>query len=127
MALARIIAPQGLMNTELKSRAVKEVARVLKATLGVGGEEDDTGIFTMCVKIDDGQCNLFAVLNSIDFETNPPNVRAWLLLEDASFLANHLLGIGNLPPECDPSKVGTKWSPLLSCDSNDRERHLIKL
>jgi hypothetical protein len=33
MALARIIAPQGLMNTELKSRAVKEVARVLKAAL----------------------------------------------------------------------------------------------
>jgi hypothetical protein len=43
------------MNTELKSRAVKEVARVLKAALGVGREEDDTGIFTMCVEIDDGQ------------------------------------------------------------------------
>jgi hypothetical protein len=55
MALARIIAPPGLMNAELKSRAVKEVARVLKAALGVGREEDDTGIFTMCVEIDDGQ------------------------------------------------------------------------
>jgi|SRR5271156_2468788 len=55
MALARIIAPQGLMNAELKSRAVKEVARLLKAALGVGREEDDTGIFTMCVEIDDGQ------------------------------------------------------------------------
>jgi phenylpyruvate tautomerase PptA (4-oxalocrotonate tautomerase family) len=55
MALARIIAPQGLMNTELKSRAVKEVARVLKTALGVGREDDDTGIFTMCVEIDDGQ------------------------------------------------------------------------
>ena len=54
MALARIIAPQGLMNAELKSRAVKEVARVMKAALGVGKEEDDTGIFTMCVEIDDG-------------------------------------------------------------------------
>jgi phenylpyruvate tautomerase PptA (4-oxalocrotonate tautomerase family) len=54
MALARIIAPQGPMNTELKSRAVKEVARVLKAALGVGREEDDTGIFTMCVEIDAG-------------------------------------------------------------------------
>jgi len=43
MALARIIAPQGLMNTELKSRAVKKVSRVLKASLGVGKEEDDTG------------------------------------------------------------------------------------
>jgi phenylpyruvate tautomerase PptA (4-oxalocrotonate tautomerase family) len=55
MAHARIIAPQGLMNTELKSRVVKEVARVLKAALGVGREEDDTGIWTMCVEIDDGQ------------------------------------------------------------------------
>ena len=43
MALARIIAPQGLMNKELKSRTVKEVARVLKAALSVGKEEDDTG------------------------------------------------------------------------------------
>jgi hypothetical protein len=55
MALARIIAPQGLMNAELKSRAVKEVARVLKSALGVGREDDDTGIFTMCVEIDNGQ------------------------------------------------------------------------
>ena len=43
MALARIIAPQGLMNTELKSRAVKEVARVLKAALGVGKEKTIPG------------------------------------------------------------------------------------
>jgi hypothetical protein len=55
MALARIIAPQGLMNAELKSRAVKEVARVLKSALGVRMEDDDSGIFTMCVEIDDGQ------------------------------------------------------------------------
>ena len=55
MALARIIAPQGLMNADLKSRAVKEVARVMKAALGVGKDDDDTGIFTMCVEIDDGQ------------------------------------------------------------------------
>jgi hypothetical protein len=43
------------MDAELKSRAVKEVARVLKAAMGVGREEDDSGIFTMCVEIDDGQ------------------------------------------------------------------------
>lgn len=54
-ALARIIAPQGLMNTELKSKAIKEVARVLKSALGVRTEDDDTGIFTQLVEIDDGQ------------------------------------------------------------------------
>ena len=55
MALARIISPQGLMNAELKARAVKEVAGVMKSALGVSKDEDDTGIFTMCVEIDDGQ------------------------------------------------------------------------
>jgi phenylpyruvate tautomerase PptA (4-oxalocrotonate tautomerase family) len=73
MALARIIAPQGVMNTELKSRAIKEVSRVLKAALGVSKEEDDTGIFTMCVEIDDGQWGvgakiptLFQLLDTLD-------------------------------------------------------------
>jgi hypothetical protein len=72
MAHARIIAPQGLMNAELKSKAVKEVARVLKAALGIGKEEDDTGIFTMCIEIDDGQWatgskipTLFQLLNNL--------------------------------------------------------------
>jgi phenylpyruvate tautomerase PptA (4-oxalocrotonate tautomerase family) len=65
MAHARIIAPQGLMNTELKSRAIKEVTRVLKAALGVGSEEDDTGIFTMCVEIDDGQWGIGAKIPTL--------------------------------------------------------------
>jgi hypothetical protein len=34
---------------------VKEVARVLKAAQGVGREGEDTGIFIICVEIDDGQ------------------------------------------------------------------------
>jgi phenylpyruvate tautomerase PptA (4-oxalocrotonate tautomerase family) len=54
MAFARIITPQGLLNTEVKTRFIKEVARVLKATLGVGGKEDD-GVWTMLVEIDEGQ------------------------------------------------------------------------
>ena len=41
MALARIIAPQGVMNTELKSRLVKEGARALKAALAVSEIADD--------------------------------------------------------------------------------------
>ena len=55
MALAKIIAPQGLMNAELKAEAVKRVARCLKSALGVQNDEDDSGIFTMCVEIDRGQ------------------------------------------------------------------------
>jgi hypothetical protein len=42
-----------------------EVARVLKAALGVGKEEDDTGIFTMCVEIDDGQWGVGAKIPTL--------------------------------------------------------------
>jgi phenylpyruvate tautomerase PptA (4-oxalocrotonate tautomerase family) len=62
MALAKIIAPQGLMNAELKAEAVKQVARCVKSALGVKDGEDDSGIFTMCVEIDNGQ---FAVGETI--------------------------------------------------------------
>jgi hypothetical protein len=65
MALARIIAPQGLMNAELKSKAVKEVARVMKSALCVGEDQDDTGIFTICVEIDDGQLAIGATIPTL--------------------------------------------------------------
>ena len=49
----------------------REVARVLKATLGLGGDEDDTAIFTMCV--------------------SPRHVAAVLATRDmASFLSGYL-------------------------------------
>ena len=65
MALARIITPQGLLTAELKSKLVKEVARVLKAALGVGKEEDDTGILTLLVEIDDGQFGVGATIPTL--------------------------------------------------------------
>ena len=65
MALARIIAPQGLMNAELKSKAVTEVARVIKSALCVGEDQDDTEIFTMCVGIDDGQWGIGATIPTL--------------------------------------------------------------
>jgi phenylpyruvate tautomerase PptA (4-oxalocrotonate tautomerase family) len=63
MALARIVLVAGLLNTELKSRLVKEVERDLKAALGV--EEDDTGIFTMSFTIDDGQWAVGATIPTL--------------------------------------------------------------
>jgi len=65
MALARIIAPQGLMTAELKSKAVKEVARVMKSALCIGKDQDDTGIFTICVEIDDGQLAIGATIPTL--------------------------------------------------------------
>ena len=74
MALARIIAPQGLMNAELKSKAVKEVSRVMKSALCVGEDQDDTGIFTMCVEIDDGQWAIGATIPTL-FQLRCPRRR----------------------------------------------------
>ena len=65
MAFARVITPQGLLTSELKSRMVKEVARVLKAALGVGREEADTGIIVNLVEIDDGQFGVGATIPTL--------------------------------------------------------------
>ena len=53
MALARIVLVHGILSAELKTRLIKEVARVLCRALGV--QKDDTGLYTMAVEIDDGQ------------------------------------------------------------------------
>jgi phenylpyruvate tautomerase PptA (4-oxalocrotonate tautomerase family) len=53
MALARIVLVHGIVSAELRTKLMKEVARVLRTALGV--EKDDTGVFTMAVEIDDGQ------------------------------------------------------------------------
>jgi hypothetical protein len=37
----------------------------LKAALGVGSEDDDTGIFTMCVESDDGQWGIGAKIPTL--------------------------------------------------------------
>jgi hypothetical protein len=44
----------------VKSKVIKEVACVLKSALGVSKDEDDTGIWTYLVEIDDGQWALGA-------------------------------------------------------------------
>jgi hypothetical protein len=65
MAFARVITPQGLLTPELKSRVVREVARVLKAALGVGREEADTGIIVNLIEIDDGQFGVGATIPTL--------------------------------------------------------------
>jgi hypothetical protein len=44
-----------LCSAQRNSNAIRMSGRALKAALGVGREEDDTGIWTMCIEIDDGQ------------------------------------------------------------------------
>ena len=51
MALARIIVPEGLMNDELKAKALYGVAKCLREALGVGPKDDATGIMVQYVEI----------------------------------------------------------------------------
>lgn len=53
--LARIIAPEGFLNTELKLRAIREVTRDLRRALAVDTSDTGTGIWVHVVEIPDGQ------------------------------------------------------------------------
>jgi hypothetical protein len=55
VCFARIIAPEALMNTELKHRAINAVAKDLREALGVGPNDDATGIWVVCVEIKEQQ------------------------------------------------------------------------
>lgn len=50
MAFARIIAPEGFMNSELKTRALSEVAKNIREAFAVGPDDDATGIWVICTE-----------------------------------------------------------------------------
>jgi hypothetical protein len=50
MAFARIIAPEGFMNAELKARALSDVAAHIREALKVGPEDDASGIWVVCTE-----------------------------------------------------------------------------
>src|SRR6202000_500761 len=50
LAFARIIAPEGFMNSELKARALSEVAENIREALTVGPHDDATGIWVVCTE-----------------------------------------------------------------------------
>jgi hypothetical protein len=54
MGLARIIAPEGLMNRELKSKALVEVTKNLRDAMGAEDDDDGTGVFAICVEVPAG-------------------------------------------------------------------------
>jgi len=55
MCLARIIAPEGFMNTELKLRAIAEVTADIRAVLEISSADDGTGIWVHLTEIPEGQ------------------------------------------------------------------------
>jgi hypothetical protein len=50
MAFARIIAPEGFMNAELKARSLSEVAKHIREALEVHPDDDATGIWVVCTE-----------------------------------------------------------------------------
>lgn len=55
MCLARIVAPEGLMNSALKLRAIAAVTADIRAVLETDPADDGTGIWVHLTEIPDGQ------------------------------------------------------------------------
>jgi phenylpyruvate tautomerase PptA (4-oxalocrotonate tautomerase family) len=47
MGLARIIAPEGILNSELKSKALAEVTKNLRDAMGAEDDDDGFGVFAI--------------------------------------------------------------------------------
>jgi phenylpyruvate tautomerase PptA (4-oxalocrotonate tautomerase family) len=54
MGLARIIAPEGILNRELKSKALAEVTKNLRDAMGAGDDDDTSGVFAIYEEVPAG-------------------------------------------------------------------------
>jgi hypothetical protein len=54
MGLARIIAPEGILNSELKSKALAEVTKNLRDAMGAEDDDDSSGIFAIYEEVPAG-------------------------------------------------------------------------
>jgi hypothetical protein len=54
MGLARIIAPEGILNSELKSKALAEVTKNLRDAMGAGDDDDGFGVFAIYEEVPAG-------------------------------------------------------------------------
>jgi phenylpyruvate tautomerase PptA (4-oxalocrotonate tautomerase family) len=54
MGLARIVAPEGILNSELKSKALAEVTKNLRDAMGAEDDDDGFGIFAIYEEVPAG-------------------------------------------------------------------------
>jgi phenylpyruvate tautomerase PptA (4-oxalocrotonate tautomerase family) len=54
MGLARIIAPEGILNSELKSKALAEVTKNLREAMGAKDDDDGFGVFAILEEVPAG-------------------------------------------------------------------------
>jgi phenylpyruvate tautomerase PptA (4-oxalocrotonate tautomerase family) len=54
MGLARIIAPEGILDSELKSKALAEVTKNLRDALGAEDDDDGLGVFAIYEEVPAG-------------------------------------------------------------------------
>jgi hypothetical protein len=54
MGLARIIAPEGILNSELKSKALAEVTKNLRDAISAEDDDDSSGVFAIYEEVPAG-------------------------------------------------------------------------
>jgi phenylpyruvate tautomerase PptA (4-oxalocrotonate tautomerase family) len=54
IGMARIIAPEGILDSELKSKALAEVTKNLRDAIGAGDDDDGLGFFTIYEEVPAG-------------------------------------------------------------------------
>jgi hypothetical protein len=54
IGFARIIAPEGILNSELKSKALAEVTKNLRDAMGAGDDDDGLGVFAIYEEVPAG-------------------------------------------------------------------------
>jgi hypothetical protein len=54
MGLARIIAPEGILNSELKAKALAEVTKSLRDAMGAEDDDDGLGVFAIYEEVPAG-------------------------------------------------------------------------
>jgi phenylpyruvate tautomerase PptA (4-oxalocrotonate tautomerase family) len=54
MGFARIIAPEGILNSELKAKALAEVTKSLRDAMGAEDEDDGLGVFAIYEEVPAG-------------------------------------------------------------------------
>ncbi|MGA7226415.1 MAG: hypothetical protein WBX16_26405 [Candidatus Acidiferrales bacterium] len=100
MGLARIIAPEGILNSELKSKALAEVTKNLRDAMGARSDDDNSGIFAIYEEVPAGHwanggkiLALTELLNGMGADVSEDRKREIKALFDGRAALNEQFGI----------------------------------
>jgi phenylpyruvate tautomerase PptA (4-oxalocrotonate tautomerase family) len=100
MGLARIIAPEGILSSELKSRALTEVTKNLREAMGAKDDDDGLGVFAIYEEVPSGHwanggdiLSLSELLRMMGGEVSEERKREMKALFDGQAAMNEHFGI----------------------------------